>query len=63
MQMMNEVQVIRAMAKGMSRQVGEAVGGVTDPETRVALLTAMGAVDDAVERLLCTIQRATRRGR
>ena len=33
---------------------------MTDRETRVGLLFAMGEVDKAVERLLCTLDRAVR---
>lgn len=52
-----QMTMIRGLTKGIARQVGEATGHVRDRDTRAALLTAMGEVDLAVERLLCTMAR------
>lgn len=52
------IAMLRGMAKGIARQVGDAAADVTDPDARVALLTAQQAVDNEVERLICTLRRA-----
>ncbi len=52
------IAMLRGMAKGIARQVDDAAADVTDPDARVALLTAMQAVDTEVERLICTLKRS-----
>lgn len=56
MQNFPEADVIRALLKGIARQTGAAMEGVTGDDF-IAAQTMLRAVEDEAERLLCLIAR------